>query len=138
MGRLRDWAERLDAVLAERRHQPFEWGVNDCALLAAAAVEAVSGDCPLHGLRWANGRGAARQIAAEGGLRAAVTARLGSEIAPELARAGDIGLVRMPAPGSEQQRDGLAVCGGPHWFAPGPDGLVTLQRAEVLAAWRAC
>lgn len=38
-----DWEPRLGGLIAERRAWPFAWGSHDCALWAAAWVEAVTG-----------------------------------------------------------------------------------------------
>ena len=37
--RLRDWPERLDALLRSRAAVPFEWGRNDCCTFVADAIE---------------------------------------------------------------------------------------------------
>lgn len=44
MKRFDDWPERLAAVLQSARRQPFEWGEHDCAVFAAAAVHAMTGE----------------------------------------------------------------------------------------------
>ena len=41
--RLRDWPERLDALLRSRASVPFEWGRNDCCTFVADAIEAMTG-----------------------------------------------------------------------------------------------
>jgi hypothetical protein len=41
-----DWERRLTAYLTEPRRHIFEWGENDCALLACGAVEAMTGCHP--------------------------------------------------------------------------------------------
>lgn len=41
--KLADWRPRLDAWVAKSHAMPFEWGVHDCALNAASAVEAQTG-----------------------------------------------------------------------------------------------
>lgn len=43
MVRFPDWPMRLSNYLSERRKMPFEWGVNDCVMFAAHAVEALTG-----------------------------------------------------------------------------------------------
>jgi len=42
-----DWPERLAALIEERRFAPFVWGVHDCAMFAADAVERQTGVDPL-------------------------------------------------------------------------------------------
>lgn len=145
--RLRDWQSRLADCIARRRELPFAWGKLDCALFAADCVAAVTGVDPAADLRAAyrSEREAARLVARFGGLAALAASRLGPEVLPGQARAGDVGLVPAPArraPASAAARAGLvteqlAVCGGPCWVAPGETGLVVVDRATVLRAWRA-
>lgn len=45
--RLSNWEEALVNYIAIKRHEPFEYGVNDCCLFAAGAVEAVTGEDPM-------------------------------------------------------------------------------------------
>lgn len=41
--KLEDWRPRLDAWVVRSHSMPFQWGVHDCALSAASAVEAQIG-----------------------------------------------------------------------------------------------
>jgi hypothetical protein len=41
--RLPDWPEQLAAFIEARRDMPFDWAVNDCCVLAADAVLAMTG-----------------------------------------------------------------------------------------------
>ena len=43
ISRFEDWPRRLEAVLAEAEADRFEWGRNDCGLLVARAIEAMTG-----------------------------------------------------------------------------------------------
>lgn len=45
--RLPSWEDALANYIATKRHEPFEYGVNDCCLFAAGAVEAVTGEDPM-------------------------------------------------------------------------------------------
>jgi hypothetical protein len=129
--RLRDWQSRLDRCLHERRTIAFAWGSNDCALFAAACVEAETGQDLAADLRgYASETAALRIIAEHGGLEAIVTARLGKPVSPMLARVGDVGLVRV------QAGECLAVCGGYHWHAPGPTHMEILPMDAARVAWR--
>jgi hypothetical protein len=129
--RLRDWQSRLDRCIRERRLMPFAWGSNDCALFAAACVDAVVGQDLAADLRGYSSEAEAQQIIeAHGGLEAIVTARLGEPVAPMLARVGDVGLVAV------QTGECLAVCGGYHWHAPGPNRMMTLPLDAARVAWR--
>lgn len=46
MTRKSNWEAELANFISARRESAFEWGVNDCALFAADAVEAITGDDP--------------------------------------------------------------------------------------------
>lgn len=45
--RISCWEEALSDYMATKRHEPFEYGVNDCCLFAAGAVEAITGEDPM-------------------------------------------------------------------------------------------
>lgn len=42
--RFPDWRERLAAFVLERRDAGFVWGARDCAMFAADAIQAMTGD----------------------------------------------------------------------------------------------
>ena len=44
MPRIKTWRSALFAALDAHRGKPFEWGVHDCAILAADAVAAMTGE----------------------------------------------------------------------------------------------
>lgn len=124
-------AAALAGLIAQRLRQPFVWGVHDCCLWAADAVQAQTGRDPAAGLRgtYRSALGAARLVRRLGGL-SAIAARGGEPIAPALAVAGDVGLVMMAG------RPRLVVCGGGLWLAAAVDGLAALPWAAPVAAWR--
>jgi hypothetical protein len=131
MTRFQDWQVRFEAFLKARRREPFAWGSNDCALFAADAVEAITGEhlCPqLRGHR--NVRQALRTLACEGGVRGIATQALGEPIRPVFARVGDV--VVVPA----GKRESLAVCNGQTALLPGPDSMAAVSMRLALAAWR--
>jgi len=45
--RLSDWEMQLSEYVLSKKNQPFEYGVNDCCLFAAGAVEAMTGENPI-------------------------------------------------------------------------------------------
>jgi len=45
--RISTWEDALVNYIAVKRHEPFEYGVNDCCLFAAGAVEAITGQDPM-------------------------------------------------------------------------------------------
>jgi hypothetical protein len=130
--RLPDWAARLEALVADRLAQPFEWGQRDCALWAADVVKACTGvdvAADVRG-RYADRAGAVRAYKRIGGLTRACDARLGAAIDPALAQVGDIALA------DEAGKHMLVSNGGGHWMGQGPAGLVTVRDGGILRAWR--
>lgn len=49
--RISVWEDALANYIAIKRHQPFEYGVNDCCLFAAGAVLEVTGEDPMSEFR---------------------------------------------------------------------------------------
>jgi hypothetical protein len=45
--RISAWEDALVNYIATKRDEPFEYGVNDCCLFAAGAVEAITGEDPM-------------------------------------------------------------------------------------------
>lgn len=130
--RTRLWQSRLDALLSERLHQPFAWGVHDCALFAADAVLAVTEVDPAAALRGSYSTEAEARliIDAAGGLASIATEALGEPVAAAMARPGDIGLLEAGL------GETLVVCVGQRWMAPADDGLKVLRLGHVAQAWR--
>lgn len=143
MTRFEDWPERLAAFIEERRAMPFAWGSNDCALFAADAVCAITGvdfgepfrgryddeaSLRLHGMHGANAHLAAGDVSRA--IRDMATAWLDGEIAPALARRGDVVLI------DHAGGESLAVCVGEKAAAPGRRGVIMVPRSAWLSAWR--
>jgi hypothetical protein len=129
--RFPDWQVRFGAFLQGRRRAPFAWGSNDCALFAADAVEAITGEhlCPqLRGHR--DAREALRLLAREGGVRGIAMQALGEPIRPVFARVGDVVVVLTG------KREAMALCNGQTALLPGPRGLVAVSMKTALVAWR--
>ena len=49
--RISTWEEALSNYIVTKRHEPFEYGVNDCCLFASGAVEAMTGEDPMSEFR---------------------------------------------------------------------------------------
>lgn len=49
--RISAWEDALVNYIAIKRHEPFDYGVNDCCLFAAGAVEAITGEDPMSEFR---------------------------------------------------------------------------------------
>jgi len=45
--RIPTWEDALANYIAIKRHEPFEYGVNDCCLFAAGAVLEITGEDPM-------------------------------------------------------------------------------------------
>lgn len=126
------WAHALSALMLERAQQPFAWGLNDCASMAADAVLALRGEDLLAELRGPRRteRAARRQERAIGGIPAAL-ARAGLvETPPTLAQRGDLVWL------AQGRQCVLAVCWGELAAAPGPEGLVFEPMERAVRAWR--
>lgn len=128
--RLPDAAARLRRLVADRLGAPFSWGVHDCALWAADAIQAQLGADPAQDLRgrYRTQLGAHRLVAPLGGLPGVAAAVLGEPLrSPLLACMGDVGYTRQGA---------LAVCAGETWLVATRDGMGHLPLADALQAWR--
>lgn len=133
MQRKTDWQEALSDLVLARLSLPFAWGTNDCAIFAADAVLAMRGDDPLADLRgqWNDTASAARVIAAQGGLAAAMDARGFVGVGAMFAQRGDIVLHK-----TQDGHHGLGVCVGDCIMAPAELGLVRKPVSEGIEAWR--
>jgi hypothetical protein len=49
--RISTWEDALVNYIIIKRDEPFEYGVNDCCLFAAGAVEAITGEDPMSEFR---------------------------------------------------------------------------------------
>lgn len=105
MKRHSDWEKRLDSFCRARRSVPFAWGVNDCALFVADAIESFTGIDLAHECR---GRYDSKESAAAllnelcGGDLEKYADRMGFEhglleVGLKLARRGDMVLLWQPA-----------------------------------------
>ena len=45
--RISAWEDALANYITTKRHEPFEYGVNDCCMFAAGAFEAITGEDPM-------------------------------------------------------------------------------------------
>ncbi len=125
--------EALLAWMERRRRRKFRWRRgSDCLSYAMGAVKAQTGvdllaDVP----SWGSLREARALAAAEGGIAAALDARM-ERIAPAMAQRGDVA-------GLPDARFGvrLMVVEGRTLVGPGEHGERRLDRAGMTMAWRA-
>jgi hypothetical protein len=128
--RLPDAASRLQRLVLQRMPAPFAWGLHDCALWAADAIEAQLGVDPAQALRgrYRTQLGACRLLAPWGGLAGVATAVLGPSLrSPLLACTGDVGFTTQGA---------LAVCAGETWLVATSQGVGHLPLTDAVQAWR--
>lgn len=132
MTRRNDWMLQLETLVAGRQHERHQYGSHDCSMWACDAVLAVTGRDPGADLRGAYATEAEAEavIAAHGGLAQIAADRLGVEIVPALAAAGDVGLI------NTDRGPALVVCVGAVWLGAAPFGLTLVPRGAVLLAWR--
>lgn len=147
MKRKDDWEYRLHAILQEKKHQPFEWGVNDCALFASDIMEALSGVDPARWFRgkYSTARGAYKALKRSpychdrvgfNSVFESVVAELAKqhgmgEIEPDYLHRGDLALV---------EQDGLRMMGihvgDGVACASKEDGIVKVARPDSGSCWR--
>lgn len=130
--RLRDWPERLDALLRARADWPFVWGVHDCCTFCADAVQAITGVDVMGTLRQRyqtafEALGLTQEL---GGMQAAVSSVLGEPCSPALCTVGDVLLLR------NEDREVVALCNGTSAIVVGMHGLMVIAEPDVLAGWR--
>lgn len=113
--RLPDWPERLAALITAAEQRPFEAARWNCARLARAAVEAVTGCRP----SWRHGPTLATMADTAGFPRVPVP----------FARAGDVVLAADP------DRLGVVLDAGRTAFV-GPAGLLRAPITACAIAWR--
>lgn len=129
--RLNDWQSRFAAVIATHTDRVFVRGINDCCTFAGACTQAITGRDPLSGFGvWITDREALRLLRDGGGMRAVVGRVLGAEIAVPMAQPGDVAMF------FDGEQEALAVNAGGPWLGTGAHGLVAIDPAALLAAWR--
>lgn len=130
--RCSNWELRLSETIADRLHQPFAWGSNDCVMFAAACIEAITGAALVDRLdrTWSSQSEAIRAIAKLGGIGATVD-RMGLiEVPPLCAQRGDLVLHRRSG------NDALAICLGDKLAGPSDSGLLFFGLENGVRAWR--
>ena len=133
--RLPDWEDRLHDYLAGLAGASFAWGTLDCALFAAGAVLAMTGDDPAAAFRdrYGTARGSVRALRKWGaGTLEATIAATFADRPLAFARRGDLALVDGPLGASVG-----VVVGADALFVGEEDGAAGLVRFP-RAAWRRC
>lgn len=127
--KLPGWRHRLVAFLRENHDRPFQPGVWDCAIWAAGAVEAMTGEDLLRGFRGyrsiAEGK---RKLQAKGyeDHVAFVAAHL-SEVPPSFAQPGDVALL---------EGQSLGIVQGAQVYCFGINGFGMASLTDIERAFR--
>ena len=132
MMRVSGWASRLSRVIEKHHNAPFAYGHSDCFMLAADAIEAVTGiRIFADSRRYRTEAGAARMLRRKGFKTLAdAFGALFEEIPPAHAGRGDIGVV-------DSDREIVAgVFTQLGFLARDQHGLVAVPRSEILKAFR--
>jgi hypothetical protein len=127
--RVDHWRSKLLAFLDSQEREPFAYGVNDCLLMTAGAVAAVTGvdhAAPYRG-RYTTLRGGKRVI---GMTPLDLVASILPEILPVEAGDGDIAAKRESAEWS------FGVIVGAHFYVRTETGLGILPRGDAEKAFR--
>lgn len=126
MKRLFDWPERVIALIEERRHMPFIWGTNDCALFPADCVLAATGVDLAAGMRtYTTELGAARIVRKRGGMEGLARGLREKHIG--FAQFSDIVLTKI-----EGRKTYGLVMRDTSWCAPGVSGLVFRPLTDAI------
>lgn len=127
------WEADLAAYIASVRDRPFEWGAHDCALFAAGAVIAITGDDPIPEYRgkYTTEIGSAKALKRFGaGTLDATLDRLFPPVPRAMAQRGDL----------VWHDDSVGVVMGGHALFVGREGehegLVKVERALWEKGWR--
>jgi len=126
--RILTWEDALSEYITTKRDEPFEYGLNDCCLFAAGAVDAITGQDPMSEFRgqYDSLKGsvnALKEIGA-GSLEATLDGKF-SEVGIGHAQRGDLAFV-----------DGSVgvVMGGFAYFVS-DDGLERIDRSLWVKCW---
>lgn len=132
-----DWQSRLSAYIVAAAHRPFQYGVQDCGLFVAGAIEAMTGVDVAAELR-----GYRNRTQAYDAIRRVCGRRRMDAVADHLAR--QFGIEEIP-PAFAQRGDavqrqagslGIVAMHGTELLTPYKDGLLRLPMSRALRAWR--
>lgn len=126
-----DWRLRLSAYLSEVARRPFEAGRHDCALFAAGAVEAMTGENPALPIDYdtiRRGLVALRDAGFDDHI-AFVAARF-EEVHVSRAQAGDLAVI------ATAEGPALGVVQGPNVYVAGRTGLGFVELLGAVRAFR--
>jgi hypothetical protein len=126
--RILTWEDALSEYITTKRDEPFEYGLNDCCLFAAGAVEAITGEDPMPEFRgqYDSLKGslkALKEIGA-GTLEDTMDVKF-SEVAISYAQRGDLAFFN----------DSVGVVMGSFAYFVSDDGLERIDRSVWDKCW---
>lgn len=128
MIRISNWETALSEYINVMRHVPFEYGINDCCMFAAGAVEAMTGIDAMAEFRgkYDSALSAAKALRdiGNGSLEATIDDKF-PEVVISQAKRGDIALFD----------DSLGIVSGSFAWFVSDDGLERVQRADWQKTW---
>lgn len=132
MKRLPDWRTRLTAYVVDTAHDPFVPGKTDCALWAAGAVEAMTGEDLARGFRgYRTIAGGWKKLKAKGFVdHVALLASVLEEIPPAFAQVGDVAVV------AGEDGPALGIVQGELIYVSAPAGRSLLPLSHARRAFR--
>jgi hypothetical protein len=126
--RISTWEDTLCNYIAIKRHEPFEYGVNDCCLFAAGAVLEITGEDPMSEFRgkYDSLKGSLKAIKdiGAGTLEATMDAKF-SEVEIGQAQRGDLAFFD----------DSVGVVMGGFAYFVSDDGLERIDRSVWDKCW---
>lgn len=130
--RLENWPLLLSDYLAEKRHTPFEWGVNDCVMFAAKGLERLTGQNMYAMYEGYKTEAEAQEIIDNaGGMEALISRHLGPGSRDVLkASRGDLVMMKLP-----QKTIGMVDDSGQNVACVGPNGMVRLPLKRAWRVW---
>jgi hypothetical protein len=147
--KIKGWRKYLAANLYLKSMKPFEWGVNDCMILACDAIKAMTGMDPI--ANWLRGKYSDKHeaiavVRGHFGLPFLETFEMVFETMgfqpSEKLEMGDVAFVRIENfdPEAAKLFGGLTLAtvfnDAGHVVCPGKDGLVVLSKFEMVKAWK--
>lgn len=142
------WEDILDQFFEDRATIPFQWGVQDCSIIGSDAVMLMTGKDPMIGERngYTNKFGALRLLREHHGVGilnaySKVFDEMGFDEVDDV-RYGDIAFVRVQNLDPEAARmfGGVTLVVGYNDMGavvgPGKDGLILIEKYELVKAWR--
>jgi len=134
MRRIEGWEVKLRELIEAHRFQPFRFGTNDCATMAARDYVIMLGETPKDFPSWRNAS-EADALLKEADIETRTTASIGKPVDGwKMARRGDIVLI--PSAFQSFSEMALAVCVGTLLASPGQTAISFVPLSRGLKTWR--